>query len=118
MQIAYLTTDEVNEHLALATAAACGIGLVPRTPRDEPPGEGFDAVLCDWDYLPVPQREEVIDLLLSRPAGCPVAVHSYRMEGKQRKAYRQRGLLVFRTVGPKVLTALRGVSRQMRTAAR
>jgi hypothetical protein len=118
MQIAYLTTDEVNEHLALAAAAACGLQLVPLAPRDEPPGEGFDAVLCDWDYLPAPQQEEVLDLLPCRPAPCPVAVHSYRLEGKQRDAYRQRGLLVFRTLGPKVLTALRRVSRQMRAAAR
>jgi hypothetical protein len=55
MRIAYLSTDEVNVHLAEAMAAGCGLTLCPLAPKDPPPDEEFDALLYDWDSWPARQ---------------------------------------------------------------
>ena len=44
MRIAYLTTDEVNKHLALRLAAQWEVSVCPLEPRDPPPDGKFDAV--------------------------------------------------------------------------
>ena len=60
MRIAYLTTDEVNEALALEMALACDVALEPLVPKQGPPDAGYDAVLIDWDHWPPEQRAELL----------------------------------------------------------
>ena len=65
MRLAYLTTDEVNQDLAIRIAADCGTTLALLSPRDPPPNGRFDAVLYDWDFWPLHLRREVLEELLT-----------------------------------------------------
>ena len=60
MRIAYLTTDEVNQELALRLAAGQEAQLEVIWPRDEPPDGRFDAVIYDLDCLPPPLRQQLL----------------------------------------------------------
>ena len=106
MRVAYLTTDEVNEHLALTMAAACDIQLVPRAPREAPPDGEFDAVLYDWDYLPPEQRQELRERLHAGHGPGRVIVHGYNLGKKEVAAWRQQGITVFRRLESRVFRAL------------
>jgi hypothetical protein len=107
MSIAYLSADEVNCHLAARMAAACGAALHPVSPRDPPPDGRFDAVLYDLDSMPPACREEILASALADRATCPVAVHSYNLD-MQADALRDKGVVVTRRLGPRVLRALCG----------
>jgi hypothetical protein len=116
MRIAYLTTDEVNGHLVEGLAAAYGLTLCPLAPKDPPPDEWFDAVLCDWDSWPVERRQE---LLAQLPAGRRppvVAVHGYNLGDSQAKALRRHGIAIHRRVRPRVFRLLRRAIRIARAA--
>ena len=94
MRIAYLTTDEVNQELALQLAADQEIRLEVIWPRDEPPDGCFDAVIYDLDCLSPPQRRQLLTDLAAGRAPRPAAVHSYALEGEQIKALLGRGVIV------------------------
>jgi hypothetical protein len=111
MRVAYLTTDEVNEHLAVTMAAACDTQLVPRAPREAPPVEEFDAVLYDWDYLPPEQRQEFRERLRAGHGTGRVIVHGYNLGKKEVAAWRQQRIAVFRRLESKVFRALLRVAR-------
>jgi hypothetical protein len=111
MRVAYLTTDEVNEHLAVTMAAACDIQLVPRAPRETPPDGEFDAVLYDWDYLPPEQRQELRERLHAGHGPGRVIVHGYNLSKKEVAAWRQQGIAVFRRLESKVFRALLRAAR-------
>jgi hypothetical protein len=100
MLIAYFTTDEVNEWVAERLAAEYGMTLCPMLLNNRPPGEGFDAMIYDWDFLPAPWREEALTMLMTRPLVCPVAVHSYHLPEKQIEALRANGVHVRRRLQP------------------
>ena len=111
MRVAYLTTDEVNEHLAVTMAAACDIQLVPRAPRETPPDGEFDAVLYDWDYLPLEQRQTFRERLRAGHRPGRVIVHGYNLGKKEVAAWRQQGITVFRRLESKVFRALLRAAR-------
>jgi hypothetical protein len=111
MRVAYLTTDEVNEHLALSMAAACDIELVPQAPREPAPDEEFDAVLYDWDYLPPEHRQELRERLRAGRGPGRVIVHGYNLGKKEVAAWRQQGIAVFRRLESKVFRALLRAAR-------
>ena len=111
MRVAYLTTDEVNEHLAVTMAAACDIQLVPRAPGQAPPDGEFDAVLYDWDYLPPEHRQALRERLRVGRGPGRVIVHGYNLGKKEVAAWRQQGIAVFRRLESKVFRALRRASR-------
>jgi hypothetical protein len=106
MRIAYLTTDEVNEALALEMAQACGVALCPLAPRDGPPDAGYDAVLCDWDFWPPERREELLAEQAGPPSR-PLAVHGYNMDEAEEKSLRSRGVAVHRGLRPEMFRLLR-----------
>jgi hypothetical protein len=106
MLIAYLTTDEVNQHLAVNLAEECGETVCLVMPSDPPPDEDFDAVVYDWDYLPAPRQQVILaELLAGRPSR-PVAVHSYNLEEDCAKALRRQGVAVYRVLEPEVFQLL------------
>ena len=111
MRVAYLTTDEMNEHLAVTMAAACDIQLVPRSPREAPPDGEFDAVLYDWDYLPLEQRQTFRERLRAGHRPGRVIVHGYNLGKKEVAAWRQQGIMVFRHLKSKVFRALLRAAR-------
>jgi hypothetical protein len=105
MSIAYLSTDEVNRHLAARMAAACGATLHPLSPKDPPPDGRFDAVLYDLKSIAPARREEIMTGALADPATRPVAVHAYNLDTPA-DAPRDKGVVVTRQLGPVVLRAL------------
>jgi hypothetical protein len=107
MRIAYLTTDEVNEQLALQMATECGITLCPLAPKDAPPDGEYDAVLYDWDYLPVEEQREVMAELLSGLLPHAVALHSYNLEDYQVEALRGNNVAVYRRLQPMLFQSIR-----------
>ena len=106
MRIAYLTTDEVNQDLAVRLAGAQGVRLEVLWPRDEPPDGHFDAVVYDLDCLPPCLRQEILSSLASAAAPWPVAVHSYALAGEQVKELRGRGVAVHRRLRARLLRVL------------
>lgn len=112
MRIAYLTTDDVNQNLALHLAAGCRVNLITVWPRDPAPDGQFDALLYDLDYLPLPQRQEILAELAGKRPSCPVAVHSYSLADDLVAALRRNQVTVFRRLDPEVFQFLRRAIRQ------
>jgi hypothetical protein len=106
MRVAYLTTDEVNEALALEMAQACGVALEPLRPTQEPRDAAYDAVLIDWDFWPPEQRAEFFAALCDRPLPWRVAVHGYSLEDGLAEALHARGVDVHRRLRPEVIRLL------------
>jgi hypothetical protein len=94
--LAYLTTDEVNEDIAVRLAVKYNAILVPLFPRDTPPDTEYDAVLYDFDFLPEESRQKIVNDLLSAPAKRPVALHSFNVDDRLRQDLQAKGVRVFR----------------------
>src|SRR6516164_5004088 len=116
MRVAYLTTDEVNRHLAEGMAAACGVTLCPLEPRDHPPGGEFDALLYDWDHWPAARRREALAELLGGSLPHAVAVHGYNLGDDRAEALPQHTVAVYRRLQPRVFRFLRRAVRVVRAA--
>ena len=106
MLIAYVTTDEVNEQLALQMAEENGETLCPLSPCDAPPDEDFDAVVYDWDYLPVQLQQGILAGLLAGEAPCPAVLHGYNVDHGCVSALRRQNVAVYRTLRPEVFRGL------------
>jgi len=106
MRIAYLTTDEVNEYVATELATRHGATLDQFSPSDTLPNREYDAVLCDWDFLPQPQRQSILRQLIRNHGRHAVALHSYNVKGKQVRARRRRRVSVYRRLRPSIFTRL------------
>jgi hypothetical protein len=117
MRIAYLTTDEANQDLALELAQRHDIMLCIVEPRDSAPVAGFDGVLCDWDYWPAEAKVPLLQGWLGQASVPPLGLHSYQMDGEQAEALRRRGIAVHRVLEPGVFTALRQAILAGRVAA-
>jgi hypothetical protein len=116
MRVAYLTTDEVNEQLAVQMAQECGVTLCPLAPKDAPRDGEYEAVLYDWDYLPVERRREVMAELLSGPLPHAVGLHSFNLEDGQVDALQRNAVAVFRRLQPMVFQAFRRAVIALRIA--
>jgi hypothetical protein len=106
MLIAYLTTDELNQHLALQMAEECGETLCPLWLSDAPPDGEFDAVVYDWDYLPAQRQQAILAALLASRAPHPVAVHGYNVDEDCVEALRGQSVAVYRRLQPEVFRSL------------
>jgi hypothetical protein len=107
MIVAYVTTDEVNQAFAMQLAAECRVTLCPLAPQEAAQTAAFDAVVYDWDYLPLQRQQEILAELLSGPALYPVAVHSYNLDEDQAAALRKHEVAVYRCLQPEVFRLLR-----------
>ena len=96
MRVAYLTADEVHELLPQAMAAHCGVWLVPLAPKQTPPDEDSDAVVCDWDLLPGEVRQVFGERPLANPERGPAVGHGYNLGEKKVETWRQEGITAFR----------------------
>jgi len=104
--LAYFTTDEVNEYIAVRMAAKYDVILVPFDPRDAPPDAEYDAVLYDFDFLPGERRRKILSDLLSAPAEQPVALHSFNVDDRLRRDLQSKGVNVFQRLRPDCLRRL------------
>jgi hypothetical protein len=107
MRFAYLTTDVVNEALALEMAQACGVALEPLRPTQGLPDARYDAVLIDWDFWPPEARAEFLAGLCDGLPPWRVGVHGYSLEDGLVKALLARGVVVSRCLRPNVIGQLR-----------
>ncbi len=117
MLIAYLTTDEVNQHLALQIAEECGETLCPLSLNDVPPDSKFDALVYDWDHLPRQRQQAILAVLLAGRALLPVAVHSYNLEEDLVQPLRRQGVAVYRTLQPEIFRLLTAIAPSGITAS-
>jgi hypothetical protein len=116
MRIAYLTTDEVNQELAVRLAEECGAELDLLTLRAPALDTWFDGVIYDWDYLPTWRQQEIMAELLSCPVACPTILHSYNLDAKQKENLRRNGVDVCRRLGAHLFRRLRRRSANYRPA--
>lgn len=107
MNIAYLTTDEVNRDLAVRLAEASGMSLEPLTPRDVPTEVPVDAVLYDVDFLPPVHRQEVLAALAAGASPRPAAVHSYSLNKGLARALRRQHVAVSKRLDSRLFRKLR-----------
>jgi hypothetical protein len=106
MRVAYLTLDEVNQHLAFAFAGEHDVSLDVHA-RPEAIGEReYDAVLYDLDSFPLDERQANLTTVLDCPLNRPVAVHSYDFSADQLSVLRQRSAIVARRLRSKVFARL------------
>jgi hypothetical protein len=106
MRIAYLTTDEVNEDLAAKMSTRCGAALHAFSPADVPRNGAYDAVICDWDFLPRGQRKKIVCELIRNHGDRAVIVHSYNLSARQVRALRRRRVAVYRRLKPSIFVGL------------
>jgi hypothetical protein len=111
MLVAYLTNDEVNEDLAFQMADECGVTLCPLSFNCRCLGRRFDAVLFDWDSLPLPRRQGILFETLAGSSSFPVAVHSFNLEEEEVETLHQDGVAVFHRLEPALFKTLRHLSR-------
>jgi hypothetical protein len=104
--LAYLSTDEVNQALALQLAAQLGVGLELLSLEDGPPDAAVVGMLYDLDYLPPDRKQEVLSELLAGALPCAVAVHSYNLDEDQVEQLVQNGVTVSTRLEAKILEAL------------
>ncbi len=105
MQFAYLSTDEVNQALALELALECGVSLHQLAPKEGPPDRGYDAVLCDWDSWPPEGRREFLAETGGMPYR-PAAVHGYNLDEDEADILTRRGVTVYRNIQREVFLRL------------
>jgi hypothetical protein len=106
VDIAYVSTDEVNQALASQLAEDLGISLYLLSLHDGPPDGAFAAALYDLDYLPPERQQEVLKKLLAQRPPHPVAIHSYNLEQEQVGKLRQNGVRVSTRLEPEIFAGL------------
>ena len=120
MRIAYLTLDEVNQHLALSLAAEQDVRLEVQARPEITNGREFDAVIYDPDSFPSDERAANLTAILACPVGRPVAVHSYDISPEQLQVLRHRGAVVARRLGAgmfaRIIAAVHAAQRQQTVA--
>jgi hypothetical protein len=104
MKIAYVTTDPVNETLAVKLAGECRLDLKPLEPRDR--RDGFDYFVLDWDWLPATSRQDLLKELKARPTPCAIAAHSYHLDESELAGFGICGVKVFRQLTHDTLLSL------------
>jgi hypothetical protein len=112
MQLAYLTSDEVNHALATQIAAACDAVVCRLHPGEAAPDGLFDAVLYDWDAVPSNQQPGFLERLCHDSPTRPTAVHGYGIAHDQVKALVRRGITVSRRLHAGLLHGLREAAGQ------
>jgi hypothetical protein len=94
MRFAHVTTDEVNQALAIQAARAVGAIVTAIGSAEIPAHAGFDAVLYDLDRVPLDRREMLLDEIGSDGNGVPLAVYGYCLSEAQAQKLRFRGVAV------------------------
>ena len=106
MRVAYLTLDEVNQHLALSFADEHDLLLDVLTRPNGIEERAYDAVLYDPDSFPTGERQANLTTVLACPINRPVAVHEYDFSADQLHYLHQRGAIVARRLRADVFARL------------
>jgi hypothetical protein len=111
MRVAYLTLDEVNQHLALTFAGEHGASLDVHECPEAIGEREYDAVIYDPDSFPPHERQANLDAVLACPLDRPVAVHGYDFSADQWQVLRKRGAVVAKRLGTDVFARLVNAAR-------
>ena len=93
MRIAHVTTDEVDQELAVQAASPIGATMTPLGPEEDMSTHFlFDAVLYDLDRVPPDRREAILDGIRSETTNRPMAVYGYCLteEAAQKTSFPRR----------------------------
>lgn len=108
MNIAYLTTDDVNGALAALFAGHAGMNLSLAAPYRPAHLDRADGIVLDLDYLPAGTVARLLDGTHDVQAvRRPIAVHGYNIDDGRADQLRNRGVAVFRRLDVNVFTTLR-----------
>jgi hypothetical protein len=120
MRVAYLTLDEVNQHLALTLADEHDVSLEVEVRPEAIRERKYDAVIYDQDSFSPDERQANLTTVLACPVYRLVAVHSYNFSADQLHDLRRCGAIVARRlragVFTRLLTAARARRRQQTVA--
>jgi hypothetical protein len=94
MRIAHITTDEVNQAIALHVAERLGATVTVLGLDDRAKFVLFDAVLYDLDRIAPDHRRRILDELRSETTALPVAVYGYCLSEEQAGRLRFQGVAV------------------------
>jgi hypothetical protein len=112
MIFAYVTNDEGNRALALQFADKCRVALCCLAACETPPTGKFDALLFDWDSLPLRGRLQIQMECLADSSLGATAVHGPGLSKDECEALHQDGIAAFRSLDTKVFMALRHLVRR------
>jgi hypothetical protein len=104
MNIAYVSLDAVHEDLARSAVQATGWRLEAYWPTETIEPQRFPVVIYDLDYLPIQDRQRVLEHLMSWPVSGVVAVHGYDLTKQQASTLREKGIVVSRRFGARLLS--------------
>jgi len=94
MRIAHVTTDEVNQALALQVATPLGVTVTPLGPEEMSKHVLFDAVVYDLDRVAPDRRPALLNEIRSEKTAVPMAVYGYCLSEKQAAELRFHGVAV------------------------
>jgi hypothetical protein len=112
MRIAHVTTDEVNQDLAVRAARPLGAVVVQLVSENILKEVRFDAVLIDLDRVAPYRRQDLLDEIRSEATALPVAVYGYCLSEDQARALRFHGVAVAQRLHKALLRSLAKSVRQ------
>ena len=120
MRVAYLTLDEVNQHLASGFADEHGVNLEVHACPQAIGEREYDAVIYDPGSFSPHERDANLRAVLVCPMDKPLAVHGYDFAPDQLQVLRKRGAIVVRRLGTgvfaRLVNAVRAAGRQQTVA--
>jgi hypothetical protein len=112
MRIAHVTTDEVNQALAVHVARLLGADVTPIATQDIASHEQFDAVLYDLDRVASGRRQALLDKIRSEKTEVPIAVYGYCLSEDQAGKLRFHGVAVAQRLHTTLIRTLVSAVRQ------
>ncbi len=112
MRIAHVTTDEVNQALAVHAAKSLGADVTPLAPEDVATRMLFDAVLYDLDRVSPSRRQTLLAEIRSEKTGVPIAVYGYCLSEDQAGKLRFHGVAVAQRLHATLIRTLVNAVRQ------
>jgi hypothetical protein len=112
MRIAHITTDEVNQALAVQVARPLGAAMTPLGPGEMSTHFLFDAVLFDLDRVPPDRRAALLDEIHSETTDRPMAVYGYCLSEEQARKLRFHGVAVAQRLHAALIRTLANAARQ------
>jgi hypothetical protein len=112
MRIAHLTTDELNQALAVRFGRSLGVELICLDPEELPANARYDAVLCDLDRVPPNRRQALLDEIHSESTASPMAIYGYCLSEDQARKLRFHGVAVAQSLNAALVRTLVKAVRQ------
>jgi len=112
MRIAHITTDEVNQALAVQAAGPLGAIVTPLGPEAISTHVLFDAVLYDLDRVPPDRRQALVDEIRSETTALPMAVYGYCLSEEQAGKLRFHGVAVAQRLHSALIRTLANAVRR------